>query len=123
LGEVSSKRQAQVPRPTCDIHHPIRRFEHRQLDGLLPPALVLPEAVQAIVEIVTGGDRGKHPLNARSLIRDGVRIAQELVIPCGLSGICRSHLRRTIICEDIAHALSARLRIEHFERSYPSWLS
>src|SRR5207237_127807 len=46
-----------------------------------PPALVHPKRVQPIVEVIARRDRREHLLHARPLVRDRVRVLQQLIVP------------------------------------------
>ena len=61
---------------------------------MVSPALVHPEAVEAVVEVVGGGDGGEHVLDAGALVGDGVGVLQEGIIPLrgGRGGGCRRRI-------------------------------
>jgi hypothetical protein len=76
--------QRQITGAARDVHDDIRCRQVRQLHRLATPALVLPEAVQAVVQVVAGRDGGEHPPHALALVGDGVGIGQQLFIPSGV---------------------------------------
>jgi hypothetical protein len=49
--------------------------------GVLPPGLVAPERVDAVVQVVGAGDRGEHRPDLVGLILVAVRVAQGGLLP------------------------------------------
>ena len=71
---IESQCRSPVPHATSTTRS--GRLQLRQLHRLPPPALIHPQAVQPIVQVVARRDGGEHPLHAAALVRDGVRVGE-----------------------------------------------
>jgi hypothetical protein len=86
------KTQSQIARPARHIHYSIIRLQLCQPHRPSPPRLIHPQAVQAIIQVVTRRDGREHLLHATPLVRDGVGVLQEIIVPgCRFGG---NHLPR-----------------------------
>ena len=70
-----------------DVDDVVRPLWLGQFYRLFPPRLIPPQTEQPVIQVITRRDRREHLLHAPSLVRDGVGVLQEIIVPGGGFGL------------------------------------